>query len=217
MTTLEVAQRNYEENIRRIPWTTELAKQYMTQNSINNANFDNSLRVYTSNVEQEVRGVQGVKEQRETAKRNVDTATAALKNIPNSIDGLIGQMDISTIQNKIQVVEDQIKAEREKQGKSEELLAIRKEQSAALEAKYAANYHSSWLGLWRPLKDNTHMGLNVASVFFGLLAVVAIGFLVYSNVVAPAIGGATETGAVEGAGNNLLRSLTGGFRKGKRV
>jgi hypothetical protein len=66
-------------------------------------------------VEQEVRGVQGVKAQRETAKRNVDTATAALKNIPNSIDGLIGQMDISTIQNKIQVVEDQIKAEREKQ------------------------------------------------------------------------------------------------------
>jgi hypothetical protein len=217
MTTLEVAQRNYTENIRRIPWTTELAKQYATQNSINNANFDNSLRVYTSNVEQEVRGVQGVKAMRETAKRNVDTATAGLKNIPNAIDGLISQMDIGGIQNKIRVVEDQIKAEREKQNKSEELLAIRKEQSAALEAKYAANYHSSWLGLWRPLKDNTHVGLNVASVVFGLLALVAISFLVYSNVLVPAVGGA-EPSAVEGAsGNNLLRALAGGFRKGKRV
>jgi hypothetical protein len=57
----------------------------------------------------------------------------------------------------------------------------------------------------------------VASVFFGLLALTAIGFLVYSNFVAPAVGGATETSAVEGAGNNLLRALTGGFRKGKRV
>jgi hypothetical protein len=214
MTTLEVAQRNYTENIRRIPWTTELAKQYESLNSVNNANFDNSLRVYTSNVEQEVRGVNGVKAQRETAKRNVDTATAALKNIPNAIDGLIAQMDISTIQNKIQVVEEQIKAEREKQNKSQEILAIRKEQSAVLEQKYSANNHSSWLGLWRPLKDNTHVGLNVASVVFGLLALLTIGYMIYGRVVAPAVGGAESVAA---ASNNLFTTLTGGFRKGKRV
>ena len=78
MTTLEVAQRNYNENIRRMPWTQELAKQYANFSSVTNANFDNSLRVYTGNVEQEVRGVSGVKAQRETAKRNVDDATMRL-------------------------------------------------------------------------------------------------------------------------------------------
>jgi hypothetical protein len=213
MTTLEVAQRNYEENIRRIPWTVAYAKQVNDAIRSNNNILNTNLPVYVNNVEQEVRGVSGVKERRENAKASVNSAILTLQGISNMIDDNLNKIDIGGIQNKINVVEEQIKAEREKQNKSQELLSIRKEQSVALEQKYAANLHSSWLGLWRPLKDTTHVGLNVASVVFGLLALLTIGYMVYTTFVTPALGG----GSTEQVSNNILAGLTGGFRKGKRV
>ena len=214
MTTLEVAQRNYDENIRRIQWKDPLVKQLRDSWNTNENKIKTNLPVYVNNVEQEVRGVSGAKKLRETAKANVEASIYQLQNVSMNIDSAINAIDIGGIKNKISIVEEQIKAEREKQNKSEELLAIRKEQSAALEQKYSANLHSSWLGLWRPLKENTHVGLNVASVVFGLLALLTIGYMVYTKLVAPAISGGA---GVEQTSNSGLTGLIGGFRKGKRV
>jgi len=58
---------------------------------------------------------------------------------------------------------------------------IRKEQVETLKSKTAANYHTSYLGLWVPLHENTRVFLFAVSVFFFLLAMSAIGCMIWSN------------------------------------
>jgi hypothetical protein len=168
-------------------------------------------------VEQEARGVSGAALQRSAARSAVDSSINSLKDLPNQIDERIAKIDIGGIQNQLRVVEDRIRDEKGKQKQSNTLLEIRKEQSAALIKKYSANLHSSWLGLWRPLQENTHVGLNVASAFFGLLAAALLGYLVYTTYISPAAsgGGNSIQTNVRNAGNAFVSGLIGGFRKVK--
>lgn len=223
MISLETAQRNYDANMKSIPWNADIAKNFRTSNNSVNGTINANLPIYMNLVEQQARNVNGAAAQRSNARSAVDGAINALKGIPLGIDTRIAQIDIGGIQNKIKVVEDAIAAEKSKQKKSEELLEIRKEQTTALEKKYSANLHSSWLGLWRPLKDNTHVGLNVASAMFGLLGLLTIAYLAYTQFVAP-VGGASEiasnlvgsssnlSGFVQEGAKNLMANFRGGFR-----
>ena len=72
-----------------------------------------------------------------------------------------------------------------------ELDAIREEQVKSLENRNAANYHTSWLGLQRPMKEGSHIGLLVAAGFFAILAI--LGF-VYLYRVRMEIGGFPDMG-----------------------
>ncbi len=64
-----------------------------------------------------------------------------------------------------------------------EVEKIRQEQVASLDARGAANYHTSWLGLQKPMKEGSRFGLLVAAGFFALLAVLGFVFL-YRNFAA---------------------------------
>jgi hypothetical protein len=220
MASLEAAQRNYENNIKKLPWNDTLAKQYNDASKRHNATITANLPKVSTLVEQEARNVSGAARQRNAARSAVDNALNQLRNLGNQISVTIGQIDIGGIQNRIRVVEDQIAAEKTKQNKAGELIEIRREQAASLEKKYASNYHSSWLGLWRPLKDESRVGLNVASVMFGILAVLTIGYMLYARI--PAIGGnaALRNAGVSGtaalaAANNVWSGIMGGFRKAR--
>ena len=216
MTSLEAAYKNYDENIKNIPWNKPTAQNFQSMNAAHNGTINSNLPIFMNLVEQQARNVSGAAGRRNDARSKTDLEINKLKEIPNAIDIRIAKIDIGGIQNKIRVVEEQIEKEKGKQQKSTELLEIRKEQSQALVKKYSANLHSSWLGLWRPLKEETHVGLNVASAMFGLLAVLAIGYLVYKFVVTPATsqGGANAAAvALRNNANNLLSTFSGGFRK----
>lgn len=56
------------------------------------------------------------------------------------------------------------------------LSEVRQEQVAALENKDVGNYHSSWMGLFRPLKEESRVGLLVAAIAF---LIAGIGGLYY--------------------------------------
>lgn len=219
MATLDAAQKNYDANLKNIPWDMQFAKVLKDSNTQSNALVNSNLPIFNNLVEQEARNVNGTANQRQAARNRTDAGINDLKRIPLNIDDRIARIDIGGIQNKIKSVEEQIASERAKQSKSNELLEIRKEQSAALEKKYSSNLHSSWLGLWRPLKDDTHVGLNVASFAFGLLALIAIAYLTYSYISAPASSGGSITTnvipAIQTTARNLLSNLSGGFRKVK--
>jgi hypothetical protein len=215
MTSLEAAYKNYDENLKNIPWNKPTAQNFQASNTAHNGTINSNLPIYVNLVEQQARNVSGAAGRRNDARSKTDLGINKLKEIPNAIDMRIAKIDIGGIQNKIRVVEEQIEKEKGKQQKANELLEIRKEQSQALVKKYSANLHSSWLGLWRPLKEDTHVGLNVASAMFGLLAILAIGYLVYKFIVTPATsqGGAAAAVALRNNANNVLSTFSGGFRK----
>lgn len=57
------------------------------------------------------------------------------------------------------------------------LLEIRKEQAESLKQKYSSANHTSYLGLWRPLSDETRLLLLVLSIILGLVAIVSAFFV----------------------------------------
>lgn len=216
MATLEAAQRDYDANIASIPWNNSVKRAADQEKDRYNSIIDTNLPIYVNLVEQEARGISGAAQQRARALEALNTPYINFKQLPLQLDDRISKIDIGSIQNKINLVEEQIIAEKAKQNKSNELLELRKNQAAALENKYSANIHSSWLGLWRPLKDNTHVGLNVASVMFGILGFLTICYLGYVYYSAPAAGGGGPMPEVARAANKLMNNLMGGFRKVKR-
>lgn len=66
---------------------------------------------------------------------------------------------------------DKLKAQVEDERR---LAEVRREQVAALEAKHEANYHSSWMGLFRPLREESRTGLLVAAIAFFVVAMAGL-------------------------------------------
>lgn len=62
------------------------------------------------------------------------------------------------------------------------LLEIRKEQAESLKQKYSSANHTSYLGLWRPLSDETRFLLLILSIILGLVALVSAFFVFKDNL-----------------------------------
>lgn len=80
---------------------------------------------------------------------------------------------VKTGKNRLEVLRNEINEKRE-------LAELRKEQASDVRYKYAANYHSSVLGLWRPLHPNTRGILYTVSTMLMLISIAAIGYLIYT-------------------------------------
>jgi hypothetical protein len=87
------------------------------------------------------------------------------------------QTDYAQAYNTKKATVEEIKKTVEEQ---RELDAIRQEQVKALENREAANYHTSWLGLQRPMSPESQVGLLVAAGFFAMLAILG-GIYIYKE------------------------------------
>jgi hypothetical protein len=72
----------------------------------------------------------------------------------------------------------EVEALRKKVEAERVLDSIRQEQTTALENREEANFHSSWMGLIKPLKEESRTGLAVAAATFALVGILAIFYLV---------------------------------------
>ena len=115
----------------------------------------------------------------------------------NRIVQLIGELTsyhnklvstISAIQREHISISTAIKKEKAKldviqqhMGEKRELADLRKEQASDVRQKYAADYHSSVLGLRRPLHPNTRGILYTVSTVLMLISIAAVGFLIYTR------------------------------------
>jgi hypothetical protein len=67
--------------------------------------------------------------------------------------------------------------------KSRELNRIRKEQAESLHTKFVGNLHSSWLGLWTPLSDETRVAIVVITIALFCCIFAVLGFLIVGNYI----------------------------------
>ncbi len=216
--SLEVAQRNFDTNMKKLAWTPTLKNQYDSIHFRAKNSFDNNINESKQLVEQIVKGVRSAAARRDRSRVTVTQAIGQMNNMNGTLGRMIAETDIGGIQNKIRIVEDALKEERKTAKSSKVLLGIRKEQAAALEKKYSSNLHSSYLGLWRPLKDDSHTGLNVASVMMGLVTSAMVCYLVYQYWFVMA-GGGVRSFANVGANvaANVKRNIASGYQNAKAV
>jgi hypothetical protein len=111
-----------------------------------------------------------------TAQVNIDRV---LRDLTTKIDNTRAFMNESLAESDMS--NDSMTARKrrleELQGTLEEerkLAAIRKQQADELEKRNVGNFHTSWMGLLRPMKSESQVGLIIAAVGFFVLAI--LGF-----------------------------------------
>ena len=120
------------------------------------------------------------------SRQEIATTKAQMELIPGQAQLLVNKVTdtINTIVKDTEEVSERVNSHKkeidtlkEEVAKTETLAGVRKEQAEALKKRYEGNYHSSWLGLWRPLHEDTRTGLIVAAMMFLLVAIVSVVFL----------------------------------------
>ena len=210
-----------------LPWTPQMKAQAVTILESSKRNVESSLNTGTALVESVVREVAGSRQQLDRSRAVVNQGLATIQATANETAGRIKKIVIDPIQKQIEAVKQQISEEKARQSKADGVYKLRKEQTTALNTKYAANLHTSWLGLWRPLQDQTRAILATAAVVFGLLTVVLIAYFSYGAIAARVGGGSTGalsagtaaaatvgslTDYVNNFGNNTIQSANSAFK-----
>lgn len=235
MNEFQQIQDKYTRNVNMLPWTPQLKAQATIQVENAKRTVETNLNTGTSLIESVVRGVSGAQQQLDASRTSVQRGLTSLQSTVNDTTGRVKKIVIDPIQKQIDAVKKQIAQEKESQSKSDSIFKLRKEQTAALNNKYAANLHTSWLGLWRPLQDQTRAILATSAVVFGLLTVIIIAYFSYGAIMTRLSGGggsSANAGAAAAVGsltdymnnfgnntiqsaNSALKSLVGGTRSRK--
>jgi len=138
-----------------------------------------------------------------TAKTSIEAGLNRLQQINNDVDSATKQLTAKGKQTGTAYLNakasiDTLKKETEQ---NKTLLEIRKAQTESLKEKYAADNHSSYLGLWRPLSEDTRVALFVLSIILGLVAIVSAVFYFKDNMPSmpslPSFGAAPAVKAAE--------------------
>lgn len=117
------------------------------------------------------------------AKQVVETSLDTIQQITNTIDSAtksvteLGKSSGASYMNG----KAQLNTLKKDEVQNKKLFELRKAQADSLKHKYAADNHSSYFGLWRPLADDTRFLLFLLSILLGVIAAVSAYFLVKSN------------------------------------
>ena len=117
------------------------------------------------------------------AKTSVEANLSRLAQMTNAVDSAIQQVTALGKQSGAAYLDGkaQINELTKEKIQNKTLLDIRKEQAESLKQKYSSDNHSSYLGLWRPLSDDTRFLLQILSLILGLVAMVSAFFLLKEN------------------------------------
>jgi len=94
---------------------------------------------------------------------------------------------------------------------NKDIVELRREQADELKTKYGANFHSSYLGLWRPLQPETHAVLYTISIVLALVSVAGVCLYFFRNGFPVLFSPTTLTTSNESDGSGSV--LGGGARR----
>jgi regulator of replication initiation timing len=117
-----------------------------------------------------VEGLAGAEAEFTKAKQNMTEAIQSLSRLNMDMDELRQRMaeQMEKQKREIDQSKEDVKQASEKVQQERTLNMIRKEQAETLAKKHAGNYHSSWMGLYRPLREGSRMVFLVLAVVFFL-------------------------------------------------
>lgn len=120
------------------------------------------------------------------SRKEIGTIKDKIQQIPWKAHGLVNQVtntmneiirDTEAVSQDVNTHKETVDQLKHEVTKVESIAEIRKEQAESLKHKYESNLHSSWIGLWRPLQENTRVALAVVSIMFLLICIACAAFL----------------------------------------
>jgi hypothetical protein len=157
-------------------WDTASEQQYKNELTRVKTQFDTNKTTLLNRAPAVVLGIQDAQSAVSSAKSNIESGISLLQTRDNELKSKLKSLLNENTQsaNKIQMLEEQIKTNKSSVTEAETLATLRKEQADDLRRKGEGNFHSSWMGLWRPLSEQSRLGLIIATVFFGIVFLIMV-------------------------------------------
>ena len=137
----------------------------------------------SNNIDAVARRVPGAEQNDSARKNRVVELIHESNNYYSAIDTIVNaiERERASLTASIKATKKKLAAVRYEMREKKELEELRKEQASDVQNKNAADYHSSVLGLWRPLHPNTQGVLYTVSTVLMLISVASVGFLIMTN------------------------------------
>ena len=192
-------------------WSADIDRNY--RNTVNAAvkQANDNFSTVIDRTPASVLNLPGATDQVNQSKQLIEQAVQTVRRSSTDVSNTIDQIVAAKARLRGELTDNKKEVEHTQQAVREarELNKLRTEQAEELKKKYTSNYHTSYLGLWRPLHEHTHMGLIVASVVFALIALASVGYFIYEKMhnvstgQAPAL--STQTGMFGGVFRSARR------------
>ncbi len=168
-------------------WDVSSDQQYRNELSRITGQFNTNKTTLLNRAPAVVLGIQDAQNAIASAKSEIESGNSLLQTRDNELKSKLQYMIRENEQSvsRIKSLETQVTTTNESVTEAKTLSALRKEQADELRRKGEGNFHSSWMGLWRPLSANSRLGLVIATVFFGLVMLILIAL--YAKQLFPAI------------------------------
>jgi hypothetical protein len=168
-------------------WDASSDQQYKNELSRVTGQFTTNKNTLLNRAPALVLGIQDAQRDVSNAKSEIESGISVLQSRNNELQGKLQSMlrENEQSSSRVKTLETQVETNTKSVKEAETLAALRKEQADELRSKGEGNYHSSWMGLWRPLSEQSRLGLIIATVFFGLITLILI--ILYAKQVFPVI------------------------------
>jgi len=162
-------------------WSPDIESTYRNQVLTATKQAQDNFSVVIDRAPAAAMNMPGAQDQITQSKQFIEQAIQTVGRVGNEVAKRIDDIVASkaNLRDTIHTKKDDADKLKRELFEARNLNAIRKEQAAELKKKYSSNYHTSWLGLWRPLADQSVLGLVVAAVLFGIIAMLSVGLLIY--------------------------------------
>ena len=160
-------------------WNPHIANDINTQMAAARTNFQNSKSTIDNQIEQYALQIPSAKTQIEQAKSVIQNSTQKMRELSDRVTAITNNVfdRMSNLPELVRAKKQTQADAREKLENDETVAHVRDEQVHELRNRNSSNYHSSWLGIWRPLKEDSRVGLFVASIVLGSITILSILFL----------------------------------------
>ena len=166
-------------------WDPEIEAKYTNSVEKEKKAIDDNLPIILDRTPAAVLNLAGAVQQINASKAVIQSSLDGIRRATADVSNVIDNITetTSSTRNAIDIRRQEVTELKKVITQGETLDAIRKEQAAALHAKEAGNRHSSWMGLWRPLAEESRTGLFVAAIAFACIAIVSVVYLFWGRIV----------------------------------
>jgi hypothetical protein len=168
-------------------WDASSDQQYRNELSRVTGQFTTNKNILLNRAPAVVLGIQDAQRDVSNSKSEIESGISVLQARNNELQGKLQSMlrENEQSSNTVKMLETQVETNKTSVKEASIIAALRKEQADELSSKGDGNYHSSWMGLWRPLSEQSRLGLIIATVFFGLIVLILI--VLYAKQVFPVV------------------------------
>lgn len=190
-------------------WNSKIKQSMQTNFQNNERRFNENIPILEKSADNVILAIPGAEVTHNNARNNIENSVLNMKRATKNTRDSIKQIDHNSIIRKINKTKQQLQAEKDSLKNKQIVVNVRKEQTNALQTKEIANYHSSWLGLWRPLSETGRITLFILSIVFGILFIIFVAYFLNTNMK----GGGQSSIPTNTSSNssNVFNSIGGGI------